>query len=113
MMLLVRTEYKKGVFFVRLMGRLDNEGDLDKIINLIEEIGLKYTVLNLTKLYAVSLKNKKYLLKSIRNLQKKNLLLLVCDENVKGTLLYEKVFPKLKNEIEVFSLIKRKDAYEW
>ena len=56
-MLGVRTEYKKGVLFVRLVGRIDNEGYLKKINWLIEEIGIKFTVLNLTKISNISLEN--------------------------------------------------------
>ena len=111
-MLLVRTEYKKGVLFVRLVGRIDNDGYLDKLNWLINEMGIKFTVLNVTDLSDVSLKNINHMINSTRELKKKKHLLFICDEtNLRNSLFKESV-PRLKNEIEAFSLISRKDAYE-
>ena len=112
LLLIVRTEYKKGVLFVRLIGRLDNEGYLEKINWLIEEFGIKFIVINVTNLDDVSLIDIYHIIKYKQKLKKKKRLLWICDENKIRDPLFKKVIPKLANEIEAFSLIKRKDAYE-
>ena len=107
-MLTVRTEYKKGVLFVRLIGRIDNERYLKKINNIIEEVGIRITVLNISKLNNVSLNNINQIIKYKNKLKKKKYILLICDNNTLKNSLYK----RLKEEIEIFSLINRKDAYE-
>ena len=111
-MLRVRTEYKKGVLFVRLKGRIDNEGYLKSINWIIEEIGIKFTVLNLTNLNDVSLKNINHIKKYIQKLKEKKRLLLICDESELRNPLFSNRMTKITNETEAFSLINRKDAYE-
>ena len=110
-MLWVRTEYKKGILFVRIGGRIDNERYLEKINNLIEEIGIRFTVLNVSKLNDVSLKNINHIKKYIEELKKKERLLLICDESTLRNPLFKRI-NKITNEIDAFSLINRKDAYE-
>ena len=110
-MLRVRTEYKKGVLFVRLVGRIDNEGYLDKIKWLIEEFGIKITVLNISNLNDITTKNENHMKKYIKKIIKKKHLLFICDENRLRNTILEGNIPKITNEIEAFSLI-RKDAYE-
>ena len=112
-MLGVRTEYKKGVLFVRLVGRIDNEGYLKKINWLIEELGIKFTVLNLTKINNISLENIENIRNYIINQGTKKRLLLICDENESRNNIINQNIPKIKNEIEAFSIINRKDVYGW
>lgn len=111
-MLRVRTEYRKGVLFVRLVGRIDNEGYLKEINELIEEFGIRFIVLNVTDLNDVSLTNISHMKKYIQKLKKKKRLLLICDESELRNPLFNKNISRIKNEIEAFSLINRKDAYE-
>ena len=110
-MLRVRTEYKKGVLFVRLDGRIDNEGYIKKINWLINEIGIKYTVLNISKINNISLNNINNLEKYIKKQKKKKRLLLLCDNKNLRNKLFKQI-NKISHEIEAFSLINRKDAYE-
>ena len=102
---MVKTEYKKGVFFIRLIGRPDNAEYLEKIKDLIEDFGIKYTLLNITKTNSISLNNIK---KVINTLQLKKHHLIICDEKRK-----DQIIP-ITNEIDAFSLIKRKEEYgQW
>lgn len=110
-MLAVRTEYKKGVLFVRLRGRINNENYLKKINNLIEEVGIRITVLNISKLNDVSLENINHMISCKNKLEKKKHTLLICDNNILRNSLFKKI-KKITDEIEVFSLINRKGAYE-
>ena len=50
--------------------------------------------------------------KYIQKLKKKKRLLLICDESELRNPLFNKNISRIKNEIEAFSLINRKDAYE-
>ena len=111
-MLWVRTEYKKGVLFVRLVGRIDNEGYLKDINYLIEEIGIKFTVINITKLNDITKDNMSQIITNIKLLKKKKHLLFICDENRLKNKYFIETIPKLNHEIEAFSLIGRKGAYE-
>ena len=107
----VRTEYKKGILFVRIGGRIDNELYLKKIKWLIEEFGIKFTVINITRINDVSLNNIKNIIKYKNILLKKKHLLLICDENQLRNPLFNKQIPRYKKEIDASSLINRKDAY--
>ena len=40
-MLKISTEYHKGVFFVRIVGRNDNGRKLKEIFNMIDELGIR------------------------------------------------------------------------
>ena len=111
-MLWVRTEYKKGVLFVRLVGRIDNEGYLKDINYLIEEIGIKFTVINITKLNDITKDNINQIITNIKLLKKKKHQLFICDENRLKNKYFIETIPKLNHEIEAFSLIGRKGAYE-
>lgn len=104
-MLRVSTEFRKGVFFVRLGGRIDNEGYLDRINILIETMGIRYIVLNLSGLNDVSLESIQHIIKYNKHLLKKKKLLLICDASDIRDRLFRKIIPKIKSEIEAFSLI--------
>ena len=110
-MLRVRTEYRKGVLFVRLVGRIDNEGYLKNINQLVNDVGIKFIVLNISSLDGISLKNIYYIKKYIKVFKRKKCLLLICDENDLLVSLF-KSFEKIPSEIDAFSFINRKDAYE-
>ena len=111
-MLRVRTEYKKGVLFVRLVGRIDNEGYIKKINKLIEEIGIKFIVLNITNLNDITKEDIKQMIINIEKLKKKKHLLFICDEKRLRNNYFIETIPKINNETEAFSLINRKGAYE-
>ena len=111
-MLWVRTKYKKGVLFVRLIGRIDNESYLKKINYLVEELGIKFTVLNITNLTETTENDMNKLIKNIKILKKKKHLLFICDERRLKNKYFMETIPKINHEKEAFSLINRKGAYE-
>ena len=49
-MLRIDTEFRKGILFVRLNGKISNDNYLASINNLIENIGIRYIVLNIENL---------------------------------------------------------------
>ena len=104
-MLWVRTEYKRGVLFVRLDGRIDNEGYINKINWLIDKIGIKYTVINLTNINNISITNIDHIYKHIQNQKRKQRLLIICDENNLRNVLFKKEIPKITREQDAFSII--------
>ena len=54
-MLKVDVEYKKGVLFLRLIGKLNAETkrELDEVLELVPTIGFKYVLINFEKLYSI------------------------------------------------------------
>lgn len=111
-MLQVRTEYKKGVLFVRLKGRHDNASYLKKINWIIEEIGIKFVVLNITNLTDISLKSIKKIIDYRKKLIKEKRLLIICDNNPLRNTILKSSTRQIKKEIDAFTLINRKDVYE-
>lgn len=103
-MLKVSTEFRKGVLFVRLVGRIDNEGYIDKIKNLVEELGIQYIVLNLSGLLDVSLDSVEHIIKYNKLLKEKKKTLLICDASKVRERLFKNIIPNISNEIEAFSL---------
>lgn len=101
----INTEYRKGILFVRLVGRLDNGSFLDDINKLIEEVGIKYIVLNLTKVSNVSLDSIGYIIDYNNQILKKKKHLFICDITDIRDRLFKDIIPKLREEIEAFSLI--------
>jgi len=101
----ISTEYRKGVFFIRLVGRIENEKYLDKINLLIEEIGISAIVLNIDKLNDVSLESIKHIINYNKRILKKKKHLLICDSNKRRNRLFKNIIPNIQSEIEAFSLI--------
>ena len=102
----ISTEYRKGVLFIRLIGRMDdNAGYLDNIDDLINNFGIKYIVLNLDNLSYVSLENIKHIMNYNNKILKKKKHLLICDSNQIRNRIFKNIIPKINNELEAFSLI--------
>ena len=101
----ISTEYRKGIFFIRLRGRLDNEWFLKDINKIIEEIGIRYIVLNLNEVSNVSLTNIRHIIEYNKEILKKKKHLFICDTNSNRERLFKKIIPKIKYEMETFSLI--------
>ena len=103
-MFYVSTEFRRGVFFVRVRGRIDNEGYLDDIDRIIDSIGIKFVVLNIDHVHDLSIDSIKCINDYNDKLLKKKCFLYLCDSNKNR----ERVFwliPKINSEIEAFSLI--------
>ena len=104
-MLHISTEYRKGVLFIRLIGRIDNNDYLKNVNDLINNFGIKYIVLNLDNLNYVSLENIDHIMKYNNKILKKKKHLLICDSNQRRNRLFKNIIPNISSELEAFSLI--------
>ena len=77
----ISTEFRKGVFFVRLVGRNGNESEIKSIIELIEEFGINNIVINLTKLNSLSLEMIQRLNEFLKEKSKEKNLFLIYNQN--------------------------------
>ena len=102
-MLKINTEYRKGILFIRLKGRYDQNYFITTINYLINNFGIKTIVLNLNELEYISLENIKHINNQTKNILKKKKQLLICDKNLRNNLFNN--VTKIKNEIDAFSLI--------
>lgn len=103
-MLQISTEFRKGVFFVRLVGRIDNEGYLEDINRTIEQVGIRNIVLNLNDLNDISLESIRHIINYNDKILKKKKQLFICDTNDIRKRVFSTI-PNISNEIEAFSLI--------
>jgi len=102
----INTEYRKGILFIRLTGRMDDNADyLNKIDYLINEFGIKCIVLNINNIKYISLKSIKHIKKYNTKILKKKQQLLICDSNQRMNRIFQNIIPYIKNELEAFSLI--------
>ncbi len=104
-MLKISTEFRKGVLFVRLKGRIDNEGYLERIQTLVDSIGIRYIVFNLNELNDVSLDSIKHIMNYNKILLEKKRKLVICDASNIRNRLFKNIIPNINNEIDAFSLI--------
>ena len=103
-MFYVSSEFRKGVFFIRLKGRIDNEGYLDEVSDLIDYMGFRVIVINISDLNNLSIDNVSKINKYYKKVLKEKRLLYICDSYNIGDNLF-KFIPSLKSEIAAFSLI--------
>ena len=104
-MLKINTEFRKGVLFVRLSGQIEDDNYLESINHLIENIGIKYIVLNIDNLMAVSVESINHIIYYNQKILKNKGRLLICDANHNRKVLFENRIPKINCEIDAFSLI--------
>ncbi len=104
-MLKINTEFRKGVLFVRLSGQIEDDNYLESINHLIENIGIKYIVLNIDNLMAVSVESINHIIDYNQKILKNKGRLLICDANHNRKVLFENRIPKINCEIDAFSLI--------
>lgn len=103
-MLEINFEFRKGIFFIRLIGNLNNQNYKQEDRNLkdlITENNFKYVVINTNYLEKVDLDGLNYLLEIfyITRLNKSNLV--ICDKNSIFKRLLNNNIPSIKDEIEV------------
>ena len=101
----VNTEYRKGVLFVRLMGRMDENGYLNKVNDIIDDFGIRFVVLNLKELRDISLENIEHIIRYNEKILKKKIKLFICDSKQRRGRMFENIIPSISNELEAFSLI--------
>lgn len=103
-MLKINFEYRKGIFFIRLIGNLNNQNykQKDKILrNLITENNFKYIVINTNYLKKVDLDGLNYLLEIFYITKNNQSELVICDKNKFFERLLHNSIPSIKEEIEV------------
>ena len=57
----ISTEYRRGILFIRPLGRIDDNEFLNKVNEIIDWFGIKYIVLNINNLDYISLSSIKYI----------------------------------------------------
>ena len=103
-MLEINFEFRKGIFFIRLIGDLNNKNyqqEDKKIKNLIINNGFKYIVINTNYLEKVDLDGLNYLLEIFYITRTNNSNLVICDKNSIFKRLLNNNIPSIKDEIEV------------
>lgn len=100
----IRTEYRKGVLFIRLKGGI-TDNDLRYVNEIVDNFGIRYIVLNITNLNYVSLENIGHIIKYNERILKKKKKLLICDANMRRNQIFRTIIPNIEREIDAFSLI--------
>ncbi len=103
-MLKLSFEFRKGVFFIRLIGDLNKESykEIEEELNeLIINNKFKYIVINTNHLRTIDFDGINYITKIYYITKENNSNLVICDKyNLFTTLLNNNV-PNIKNELEV------------
>lgn len=103
-MLEINFEFRKGIFFIRLIGNLKNQNYIQedkKIKSLILENKFKYIVINTNYLENIDLDGLNYLLEIFYITTKNESNLVICDKNNIFKRLLNNNIPSIKDEIEV------------
>lgn len=101
-MLKINFEFRKGIFFIRLIGNLNNNNyKKDELKNLILENKFKYVVINTNYLKKIDLDGLNYLLEIFYLTTKNKSNLVICDKNDIFKKLLNNNIPSIKEEIEV------------
>ncbi len=103
-MLNINFEFRKGIFFIRLIGDLNGESYRNKekeLIELITQNKFEYIVLNTNYLKNISLDGINYLTKMYYITKENKCNLIICDKfKIFKTLLNNNI-PNIENELEV------------
>ena len=103
-MLKISFEFRKGIFFIRLIGDLNNKNYKQKetlLKNLIIENNFKYIVINTNYLNKVDLDGLNYLIEIFYMTKMNDSNLIICDKNNIFERLLNNTIPNIKEEIEV------------
>ena len=105
-MLKINYEFRKGIFFIRLIGDLD-KNNYYKQENFLEELisynGFKQVVINTDLLRNVDIYGINYLINFNKILRSKNTNLVLCDKTNIWRTLFFFFFQHINNELEVFN----------
>ena len=103
-MLEINFEFRKGIFFIRLIGDLNNknyEQEDTALKHLIIDNKFKYVVINTNYLEKVDLDGLSYLLEIFYITKTTDSNLVICDKNNIFKRLLNNNIPSIKDEIEV------------
>lgn len=103
-MLKINFEFRKGIFFIRLIGNLNNKNYKQNEIllkDLIIENKFKYIVINTNYLNNVDLDGLNYLLEIFYITKMNESNLVICDKNKIFKRLLNNNIPSIEEEIEV------------
>lgn len=103
-MLEISFEFRKGIFFIRLIGDLDNKNYIQEdqnIKKLIIDNKFKYIVINTNYIKKVDLDGLNYLLEIFYITKTNESELIICDKNSIFKRLLNNHIPSIKDEIEV------------
>ena len=105
-MLKINYEFRKGIFFIRLIGDLD-KNNYYKQENFLEELisynGFKQVVINTDLLRNVDIYGINYLINFNKILRSKNTKLVLCDKTNIWRTLFGNQIQHINNELEVFN----------
>ena len=103
-MLDINFEFRKGIFFIRLLGDLNSEtykNNAPYLESLLTDNQFKYIVLNTNYLNTIDLAGINYLTKVMLKTKNNNTDLIICDKtNLFKTLLNSNI-PSISDELEV------------
>ena len=103
-MLRINFEFRKGIFFIRLIGNLNNQNYIKKdkeLKDLIISNEFKYVVINTNYLNKVDLDGLNYLIEIFYITKTKETNLVICDKNSIFKRLLNNNIPSKKDELEV------------
>ena len=105
-MLKINYEFRKGIFFIRLIGDLD-KNNYYKQENFLEELisynGFKQVVINTDLLRNVDIYGINYIINFNKILRSKNTTLVLCDKTNIWRTLFGNQIQHINNELEVFN----------
>lgn len=103
-MLRISFEFRKGIFFIRLIGNLSNQNYLKKdevLKNLIIKNKFQYVVINTNYLDKVDLDGLNYLIGIFQMTKQSTSNLVICDKKSFFKRLLNNNIPSIKSELEV------------
>ena len=103
-MLKINFEFRKGIFFIRLIGDLTKESyskTESRLLALINENKFKYIVINTNYLDKVDFDGLNYITKIYYIAKENNSNLIICDKMQIFKILLNDNVPSIKDEIEV------------
>lgn len=103
-MLKINYEFRKGIFFLRLIGELNKNNYLknDDIISEIIKINkFKYIVINTNYLEKIDMTGLNYILKICNMIKESNSNIVICDKSKMINKLFNYNIPNIESELEV------------
>ena len=103
-MLEINFEFRKGIFFMRIIGNLCDKNyysEVEQMKNLIIFNKFKYIVINTNYINKIDLDGLNHLLKIFYMTQESNSNLVICDKKYFFKKLLNNNFPVIKDELEV------------